>query len=96
MKGYCSPLASTDYNINLAKRRIVSLKNYFSEWNQGILATYLNKGLLKITEEEIGELKASALVSDNPNEQAKSVYSLSAALERKIEIIAVGAERISP
>src|SRR5204863_789428 len=26
MRGYCSPLASTDYNVKLAKRRISSLR----------------------------------------------------------------------
>ncbi|MCC6251588.1 MAG: tetratricopeptide repeat protein [Bacteroidia bacterium] len=90
LKGYCSPLASTDYNINLAKRRISSLLNYFNAYKNGALVTYINdKSKLEITIEEIGELKASHLVSDNPNDATNSVYSRSAALERKIQIIAV-------
>ena len=34
MKGFCSPLASTDYNVNLAKRRVCSLQNYFKEYKK--------------------------------------------------------------
>lgn len=42
MKGYCSPLASTDYNVNLAKRRISSLRNYFMEYKDGMFKKYVN------------------------------------------------------
>ena len=44
---------------------------------------------LSISTEDIGELKASPLVSDNPLDKAGSVYSRKAAAERKIQIIAV-------
>lgn len=94
MKGYCSPLASTDYNINLAKRRISSLKNYFLEYENGILAKYVNnqnpdEGSITFFEEEIGELKARPNVSDDYYDTKNSVYSPAAALERKIQIIAI-------
>lgn len=60
-KGYCSPLASTDYNINLAKRRIVSLRNYFMETENGFFVKYVNntvqgEGKLYFEEVDIGEL----------------------------------------
>ncbi len=90
IKGYCSPLASNAYNINLAKRRISSMINFFNSFENGALKPYLTdseKVDLKI--EEIGELKASTIVSDNPNDATNSVYSRAAALERKIAIIAV-------
>lgn len=102
MKGYCSPLASSEYNINLAKRRISSLKNYLNEYQNGILQQYentvptdtsANKGILIFAEEDIGELQASPEVSDNPNDQKNSVYSRKAALERKIQIIAISVEK---
>lgn len=94
MKGYCSPLASTEYNVNLAKRRISSLKNYFNEYENGILNKYINntdsiKGKLELLEEDIGELKAGKEVSDNANDVKNSVYSRAAAIERKIQIIAI-------
>ncbi len=94
MKGYCSPLASTDYNINLAKRRISSLKNYFREYQNGVLVKFINnqnkeEGNITFLDEEIGELKARPDVSDDYYDTKNSVYSPAAALERKIQIIAI-------
>jgi hypothetical protein len=88
-KGYCSPLASSEYNIALAQRRISSLINYFYHCKNGIFKPYLDKEQLRIITEDIGELKASPMVSDNPLDKAGSVYSRKAASERKIQIIAV-------
>ena len=94
MKGYCSPLASTDYNINLAKRRVSSLKNYFMEYENGVFAHYVNnanpkEGSITFLEEDIGELKARPNVSDDYYDTKNSIYSPAAAMERKIQIIAV-------
>ena len=94
IKGFCSPLASTDYNINLAKRRISSLRNYFNEYQNGIFLKYIDnknadEGNITFVEQEIGELKARIYVSDDYYDTKNSVYSPSAALERKIQIIAV-------
>ncbi len=94
MKGYCSPLASTDYNVNLAKRRISSLRNYFMETKGGWFAKYVNNpdstaGRIIFEDVDIGELTASK-VSDDLKDKRNSVYSPFAARERKIQIIAVG------
>ncbi len=94
MKGYCSPLASTDYNINLAKRRISSLRNYFMEYNNGVFAHYVNnanasEGSITFQDEDIGELKARPNVSDDYYDTKNSIYSPAAAVERKIQIIAI-------
>jgi hypothetical protein len=94
MKGYCSPLASTDYNINLAKRRISSLRNYFMEYDNGVFVKYVNnpnpqEGSITFAEEDIGELKAKPNVSDDYFDTKNSIYSPAAALERKIQIIAI-------
>lgn len=94
MKGYCSPLASTDYNINLAKRRISSLRNYFMEYQDGVFAKYVDnvnkdEGSITFLNEDIGELKAKPNVSDDYYDTKNSVYSPAAALERKIQIIAI-------
>jgi hypothetical protein len=93
MKGYCSPLASTNYNINLAKRRISSLRNYFREYNQGQFVKYIENstpgvGRIIFEDVQIGELPASK-VSDNFKDKRNSVYSPGAASERKIQIIAI-------
>ncbi|HWY35095.1 MAG TPA: hypothetical protein VNX68_10650, partial [Nitrosopumilaceae archaeon] len=93
MKGFCSPLASTDYNVNLAKRRISSLQNYFREYKKGMFIKYINnpnenEGKIEFFEENIGELPLS-VVSDDVKDTRNSVYSPYAAAERKIQIIAV-------
>ncbi len=94
MKGYCSPLASTDYNVNLAKRRISSLRNYFIEYQGGILVKYIDnpnpaEGKITFFNEDIGELKARPNVSDDYYDTKNSIYNPAAALERKIQIIAI-------
>ncbi len=94
MKGYCSPLASTEYNINLAKRRISSLRNYFYQYKNGLFMPYINNendttiGKIILIDEDIGELVYSK-VSDDLKDKRNSVYSPYAASERKIQIIAV-------
>lgn len=93
MKGYCSPLASTDYNVNLAKRRISSLRNYFMEYDNGRFVKYVDntneqEGRIEFFNEDIGELPVST-VSDDVKDVRNSVYSPYAAAERKIQIIAV-------
>ena len=93
MKGYCSPLASTDYNVNLAKRRISSLRNYFMEYGDGKFVKYVDntneaEGRIEFFNEDIGELPVST-VSDDVKDVRNSVYSPFAASERKIQIIAI-------
>lgn len=93
MKGFCSPLASTDYNVNLAKRRISSLRNYFREYQNGIFIKYIDNknpddGSITFMDEDIGELKARPNVSDDYFDTKNSIYNPVAALERKIQIIA--------
>jgi hypothetical protein len=94
MQGFCSPLASTDYNVNLAKRRISSLRNYFMEYQNGVFKKYVDnpnasEGNIKFEDVQIGELKARPNVSDDYYDTKNSVYSPAAALERKIQIIAI-------
>jgi len=92
VKGFTSPLTSAEYNIILAKRRISSLVNYFREWNDGVLVPYLdvnaeNGATFRIIEEPSGEALSNPYVSDNPYDRQKSVYSKSASLERRIQIL---------
>jgi hypothetical protein len=93
MKGYCSPLASTNYNRNLARRRISSLRNYFRKVDNGQLVQYIDqqeagRGKIIFEDVDIGELKVSK-ASDNFRDRRNSIYSPFAAAERKIQIIAV-------
>lgn len=92
VKGYCSPLQTTEYNVRLAKRRISSLMNYFKNYDYGVFLKYLDGtspdgGRLEIHQDPVGESLANKFVSDNPNDERNSIYSRAAALERKIQII---------
>ena len=94
VKGFASPLAKTDYNVNLTKRRISSLVNYLMEYEAGVFKPYLtgtapNGGKVIFTQVPFGEYTANKLTSDNFHDQKNSVYSRSAGIERKIEIQSV-------
>ncbi|MDG1913189.1 MAG: DUF1573 domain-containing protein [Crocinitomix sp.] len=94
VKGFASPLAKTDYNVNLTKRRISSLINYLYKYEDGVFAPYLdhkasNGGDLTFVQIPFGEYTANTLISDNVNDKKNSIYSRKAALERKIEIQSV-------
>lgn len=94
VKGFASPLAKTNYNVNLTKRRIASLVNYLREYDGGVFVKYLdnkaaNGGRVVFSEVPFGEYTANQLTSDNPNDMQNSVYSRAAASERKIEIQSV-------
>ncbi len=94
VKGFASPLAKTNYNVNLTKRRIASLVNYMRAYDGGVFAPYLdgtaeNGGKVVFSEVPFGEYTANQLTSDNPNDVQNSVYSRAAAIERKIEIQSV-------
>ncbi len=92
VRGFTSPLTSAEYNILLSKRRISSLRNYFYEWNDNALKPYMNftaenGATLQIIEEPAGEALTNPYVSDNPDDRKKSVYSKTASMERRIEIL---------
>ncbi|HOB77776.1 MAG TPA: hypothetical protein PLS14_04105 [Bacteroidales bacterium] len=91
INGYCSPLHTSEYNINLSKRRISSLKNYLLKINNGELAAFIegthpSGGKLRIIEEPMGKELASPYASDNPQDVQKSIYSIAAAQERRAQI----------
>jgi hypothetical protein len=91
INGYCSPLHTSEYNINLSKRRISSLKNYLLKINNGELSAYIegtnpSGGKLLIIQEPMGKELASPYVSDNPQDLQKSIYSIAASHERRAQI----------
>jgi outer membrane protein OmpA-like peptidoglycan-associated protein len=88
VKGYASPLASNQYNINLSKRRIHSVFNYIKSYKNGVLAPYLGNRIV-VEEVPFGEEKSEKETSDDPKNKKKSIYSIEAAHERKIELIGI-------
>ncbi|UKN03322.1 DUF1573 domain-containing protein [Paracrocinitomix mangrovi] len=94
IQGFASPLAKTDYNVPLTKRRINSLLKYMEIYDGAKLWDYMNGtasngGKLTFVKIPFGEYTADQLISDNPNDAKNSIYARKAALERKIEIQSV-------
>jgi hypothetical protein len=93
--GFASPLHSDDYNARLSSRRISSLKNYIR--NLHVFDTYLDTttigNKLYFIEDPRGKRFAAEYVSDNPNDMRNSVYSIAAALERRIQITLYKSEK---
>ena len=87
IKGYASPLAESEYNLILTKRRISSIENHFSTYKGGVFMKYIQEGLLKVTEAPYGEQLSNSGVSDNPKDRKNSIYGVPASLERRVEII---------
>lgn len=89
IKGFTSPRAESDYNLNLGKRRISSVRNHFEAWSEGVLQPYLRAGKLIITETSFGETTARAGISDQLSDERNSIYHPDAARERRVEIVEV-------
>lgn len=92
IKGFTSPRAQNDYNLNLSKRRISSVRNQIATWSAGALSSYMNSGQLVITEAGFGESKAKPGLSDNLFDLRNSVYSPDVARERRVEIVEIKAK----
>ena len=87
--GYASPLHNVNYNKKLSERRILSLINYLREFKKGKLVEYLSSNKLTIIKDPNGEINSAKEVSDDINDKRKSIYSIGAMLERRIQIIKV-------
>ena len=87
VEGHASPLFSDQYNMHLSSRRIHSLWNSLVEYDGGVFLPYLRSGRLYVAHDPRGRRQAKPYVSDNPNDQRNSVYSVAAALERRIQIV---------
>lgn len=89
IKGFTSPRAESEYNLNLGKRRISSVRNHMAAFSEGALAPYIKSGQLKISETSFGETTAKSNISDRLNDLRNSVYHPDAARERRVEIVAI-------
>jgi tetratricopeptide (TPR) repeat protein len=91
VRGFASPRANSDYNLNLTKRRTMSLLNYFRATRDGSFLPFLentsaNGARLEIVMLPFGEVKSDNTVSDDLVDERESIYSRAASLERRIEI----------
>ena len=88
IKGYASPLADTKYNLALGQRRVSSVKNEILNYEGGLFRDYVRKGKLILTDISFGEETSPADVSDRKND-IKSVYSVEASRERRVQIVKI-------
>ncbi|MEA5457609.1 DUF1508 domain-containing protein [Arcicella sp. LKC2W] len=87
VKGFASPLAQNDYNINLTKRRVSSIQNYLESYEDGVLKKYMDK--ISITQQANGEDSSVSGLSDDDKNVKLSVYDLAPSKERRVEIVDV-------
>ena len=89
VEGYASPIHTSQYNELISKRRIASIVNQIMEYKKGILTKFMGEGQgsLQIREIAYGSSHADLRVSDDRRQTNKSVYSVEAAKERRIEIL---------
>jgi len=93
VKGHASPLAPSEYNKKLSKRRISSVRNELAKYNEGLLVPFMENNQLIITDVSYGEELAPADIEDSASRQTKSVYSVEASRERRVEIIKIRSTR---
>lgn len=89
VRGSASPLAESNYNKNLSKRRISSVMNFWKTYDNGKLYNFISNGTLKVVEEPVGEDMAGKNISDDLKDKRNSVYSPAASSLRYIEVIRV-------
>ncbi|MEZ4722450.1 MAG: hypothetical protein R2813_11315 [Flavobacteriales bacterium] len=94
VKGYASPLAASDYNLNLTYRRIDAMENYIRKYQGGAFVPFLdgtaeNGARMTIEKIPYGESQASSDISDALDNRIAAIYGPKAANERRIEILRV-------
>ncbi len=99
VRGHASPLAQNDYNVDLSRRRIESLRMHLSNANDRALQAYLdstaaNGVILRLRPLPFGEDRSAPGVSDVLSDVKRSVYSVEAAQERRIEIAQITVEPV--
>lgn len=87
IKGYTSPRSYEGYNVQLAHRRIMSVRKQFFIYKSGIFIQYFQKGLLAVSELPLGESTAPKGISDDFKDPKNSIYSVEASKERRAEIV---------
>lgn len=90
--GFASPLFEDLYNVNISKRRIDCFRNTLKRWNDQALLPYLNNGSLRLETLAHGAADTNTVAPTDPRRNprsVRSVYSLEAARDRRIDIVAV-------
>jgi tetratricopeptide (TPR) repeat protein len=89
VKGFASPLAQSDYNLSLTRRRVVCVTNYLRKVRNGIYQPFIQSGQLSVTLAPLGEETAPTGISDSGKDRKRSVFSVDASKERRAEVLEV-------
>jgi hypothetical protein len=93
LRGFASPRAATQYNLNLTSRRVASVRNHFLKHDGGIYKKFVDSGQIVIKLEPNGENLAPKDISDDIKDERRSLYDPRASRERRLEIIGVEVKR---
>lgn len=93
LRGFASPRANAQYNMNLTARRVASVRNHFLKHDGGIYKPFVDNGQIVIKLEPNGENLAPKDISDDPKDLRRSIYDPRASRERRLEIIGVEVKR---
>ena len=93
LRGFASPRAGTQYNMNLTARRVNSVRNHFLKHDGGIYKRFVDNGQIVIKLEPNGENLAPKDISDDVKDLRRSIYDPRASRERRLEIIGVEVKR---
>lgn len=88
IKGYASPLGNSLSNKLISENRVIIIENEILNFKNGALKPFINSGKLTLNRISLGEEKASTEVV-NIQDREKAIYSIEAANERRVEIIAI-------
>ncbi len=93
IRGYASALHNESYNFRLSQRRISSVENYLRNWNGGVLRPYFGMksedGVtcrLEVIQMPFGKLESTSSNPETLEEKRRSVFTIPAMEERRIEI----------
>lgn len=82
-KGYSSKLGSSQYNEQLSKRRIHSIKEYLLQYKGGVLKDFIQNQQLELVEVPLGYNNSNL---SGTEDKIKAIYSSEAAKDRKVEL----------
>ncbi|MCB0571172.1 MAG: PD40 domain-containing protein [Phaeodactylibacter sp.] len=93
VQGFCSIRGNSDYNDSLANRRILCIRLSLERYNNGVLKPYIDNHTLRLVPKALGASQAASIFPNptmNPNKDAGGIYSLSAVLDRRVELKVTG------
>jgi hypothetical protein len=90
--GFASPRSTAQYNLALGSRRIASLRNHFTSYQNGALQPFIQSGQLKIVEISKGDQEVPPEIIKQLGDERESIYSPLASRQRRVEIIGVTLE----